>query len=70
MRLKSRLLTKHRNSNQMYDTIKKKPGVNKRQVAMHAVTIEDRMSQWHFLRKLEAALDFSFMYEEAARLYS
>lgn len=37
---------------------------------MHAVTIEDRMPQWPFLRKLVAALDFSFMYEEAARLYS
>ena len=37
---------------------------------MHMVTIEDLMPQQHFLRKLEAALDLSFVYEETARLYS
>ena len=40
------------------------------QLAMHMVTIEDLMPQGHFLRKLEAALDLSFVYEETARLYS
>ena len=36
------------------------------QLAMHMVTIEDLMPQGHFLRKLEAALDLSFVYEETA----
>ena len=40
------------------------------QLAMHMVTIEDLMSREHFLRKLEVALDLSFVYEETARLYS
>ena len=40
------------------------------QLAMHMVTIEDLMPREHFLRKLEAALDLSFVYEEAAPLYS
>ena len=40
------------------------------QMVMHIVTIEDPMPQGHFLRKLEAALDLSFVYEETARLYS
>lgn len=40
------------------------------QLAMHMVTIEDLMPQEHFLRKLEAALDLSFVYEETAPLYS
>ena len=40
------------------------------QLAMHMVTIEDLMPQGHFLRKLEAALDLSFVYEETARLYN
>ena len=40
------------------------------QLAIHMVTIEDLMPQEHFLRKLEAALDLSFVYEETARLPS
>ena len=40
------------------------------QLAIHMVTIEDLMPQGHFLRKLEAALDLSFVYEETAPLYS
>ena len=40
------------------------------QLAIHMVTIEDLMPQEHFLRKLEAALDLSFVYEETARLHS
>ena len=36
----------------------------------HMVTIGDLMPQQHFLRKLEAALDLSFVYEETAPLYS
>ena len=40
------------------------------QVKLHMVTIEDLMPQDHFLRKLEAALDLSFIYEETQKLYS
>ena len=40
------------------------------QLAMYMVTIEDLMPREHFLRKLEAALDLSFVYEETAPLYS
>lgn len=39
-------------------------------MAMYLGTIEDLMPQGHFLRKLEAALDLSFMYEETDHLYS
>lgn len=37
---------------------------------MHMVTIEDLVPKGHFLRKLESALDLSFVYEETAKLYS
>ncbi len=40
------------------------------QLKLHMVTIEDQMPEWHFLRKLEAALDLSFVQEETAHLYS
>ena len=40
------------------------------QLKYHMVTIEDLMPQDHFLRKLKAALDLSFVYEETARLYN
>ena len=40
------------------------------QVKLHMVTIEDLMPQNHFLRKLEAELDLSFVYEETQKLYS
>ena len=40
------------------------------QLKLHMVTIEDLMPQGHFLRKLEAALDLSFVYEETSHLYS
>ena len=40
------------------------------QLMLHMVTIEDLMPQEHFLRKLEAALDLSFVYEETSPLYS
>ena len=40
------------------------------QLAIHMVTMEDLMPQGHFLRRLEAALDLSFVYEETAHLYS
>ena len=40
------------------------------QLAMHMVTIEDLMPQQHFLRKLEATLDLSFVYGETAWLYN
>ena len=40
------------------------------QLKYHMVTIEDLVPGDHFLRKLEAALDLSFVYEETAHLYS
>lgn len=40
------------------------------QLAVHMVTIEELMPQQHFLRKLETALNLSFVYEETASLYS
>ena len=40
------------------------------QMKLHMVTIEDLVPQEHFLRKLEAVLDLSFVYEETAGLYS
>lgn len=40
------------------------------QLKYHMVTIEDLVPEDHFLRKLEAALDLSFVYEETAHLYS
>lgn len=40
------------------------------QLKLHVITIEDLVPQDHFLRKLEAALDLSFVYEITAPLYS
>lgn len=40
------------------------------QMKLHMITIEDLVPQKHFLRKLEAVLDLSFVYEETAGLYS
>jgi len=40
------------------------------QLKIHMVTLEDLVPQEHFLRKLEAALDLSFVYEETRGLYS
>ena len=40
------------------------------QMKYHMVTIEDLVPENHFLRKLEKALDLSFVYEETAHLYS
>lgn len=40
------------------------------QLKYHMVTIEDLVPEDHFLRKLERALDLSFVYEESAHLYS
>ncbi len=40
------------------------------QLKYHMVTIEDLVPEDHFLRKLEATLDLSFVYEETAHLYS
>lgn len=36
----------------------------------HMVTIEDLVPEDHMLRKVDAALDLSFVYEETAHLYS
>lgn len=40
------------------------------QLKMHTVTIEDLVPEDHFLRKLEAALNLSFVYKETEGLYS
>ena len=40
------------------------------QLKYHMITIEDLVPQEHFLRKLEAALNLSFVYEETTHLYS
>ena len=40
------------------------------QLALHIATIEDLVPREHILRRLEAVLDLSFVYEETARLYS
>lgn len=40
------------------------------QLRYHMITIEDLVPKDHFLRKLEAVLDLSFVYEETAHLYS
>ena len=40
------------------------------QLKLHMVTIEDLVPQEHFLRKLEAVLDLSFVYRETEKLYS
>ena len=40
------------------------------QLKYHMVTIEDLVPAGHFLRKLEAVVDLSFVYEETAHLYS
>lgn len=40
------------------------------QLKLHMVTIEDLVPEDHFLRKLEAALDLPFVYEETPHLYS
>ena len=40
------------------------------QLEFHTETIEDLIAENHFLRKLEAMLDLTFMYEETAHLYS
>ena len=40
------------------------------QLKIHTVTIEDLVPGDHFLRKLEKALDLSFVYDETRKLYS
>jgi transposase len=40
------------------------------QLKLHSLTIEDLVPEEHFLRKLEAAVDFSFIYDEVRSLYS
>ena len=39
------------------------------QLKYHMVTIEDLVPEEHLLRKVDAALDLSFVYEETAPLY-
>ena len=40
------------------------------QLKVHCITIEDLVPEDHFLRKLEAAVDFRFIYDEMRDLYS
>lgn len=40
------------------------------QLKLHMVTIEDLVPEGHFLRKLEATLDLSFIHEETSHLYN
>lgn len=40
------------------------------QIKLHMLTMEDLVPQDHFLRKLEAILDLSFVYEETRQLYN
>ena len=40
------------------------------QLKLHMVTIEDLVPKGHFLRKLEATLDLSFIREETSDLYT
>lgn len=40
------------------------------QLKLHMITIEDLVPAEHFLRKLDADLDLSFVREETAHLYS
>lgn len=40
------------------------------QLKLHMITIEDLVPRNHFLRKLEDALDLTFVNEESACLYS
>ena len=49
---------------------KEKRGGSTVQLKYHILTIEDLVPVGHFLRKLEAVLDLSFVYEETAGLYS
>ena len=44
--------------------------VMKMQLAVHMVTIEELVPREHYLRRLEAVLDLSFVYEETSHLYS
>ena len=39
------------------------------QLCMHTVTIEDMVPQNHFLRKVEAVVDFRFIYGKVRELY-
>lgn len=40
------------------------------QLKLHMVTIEELIPKDHFLRKLDAALNMNFVYEETEGLYS
>jgi len=39
------------------------------QIKLHCITIEDLVPEDHFLRKMEAAVDFRFIYDEVRELY-
>ena len=39
------------------------------QIKLHCITIEDLVPEEHFLRKLEGAVDFGFIYDEVRDLY-
>ena len=43
---------------------------NGEQLKIHCLTIEDLVPAEHFLRKLNAVVDFTFIYDEVRELYS
>lgn len=45
-------------------------GKHRTQLKLHITTIEDLVSQDHFLRRIETGVDLSFVYEDMRRLYS
>ncbi len=63
------LLTKYGQKSRKYDIIRGKGGEGMR-LKYHMATTEDLVPENHFLRKLEAVLDLTFVYEETAHLYS
>jgi len=62
------LLTKQPQSRRGCDIIR--DGGEKMRLKYHMVTIEDLVPEDHMPRKVDAALDLSFVYEETAHLYS
>ena len=64
------LLTK-RAYHRKYDIMRKRAERGmEMQLKLHIVTIEDLVPKGHFLRKLEATLDLSFIREETSDLYT
>ena len=43
--------------------------IENQQIEMHLITIEDLVPTDHFLRKVNAIIDFSFIYDEVENMY-